>query len=104
MKLIITEIGIIPRITPVEHLDELAEFLKEGMLVGDYRGAVNIGRPYGCGGIGGIEFRIPYRQEDLRVLDRIRVLAEGRGLGMELIMREMYEGAEVQFYQLKRND
>lgn len=102
MRLLITEIRIIPRIIPVDHLDDLAEFLKEGMLVSDYKRAVNIGRPYGVGGIGGIEFRVPYHQEDSKTLDKVRALAEGRGLRMDLIIQELYDGAEIKFYDLKR--
>ncbi len=105
------EIGhIIPKIIPLENLDDLTEHFKQGMIVQDFEGAVNVGYPYECGGfpgIGGIHFRVPYshqKQNDPQMIERVRVLADKRGLEMEPITRYIDDntGSEVQFYRLKR--
>ena len=102
---------IIPKIIPLENLGDLTEHLKQGMLVQDFEGAVNIGYPYGVGGvpgIGGIHFRVPYshqKKHDPQMLERVRILADRRGLEMEPTMCYIEDstGSEVQFYRLKNH-
>jgi hypothetical protein len=112
MEIRITGLRNIPRHISPENLEDLTEHLKQGMLVQDFEGNINIGYPYGIGsitGIGGIHFRVPYshqKQHDPQMLERVRVLADKRGLEMEPIMRYIDEttSSEVQFYRLKKHE
>lgn len=104
----ITCLRIIPRVIPPEHLDELAQHLKSGMLVQDFEGALNLGMPYGCGGIngiGGIKFRVPYyhlKQDGSQILNEVGAMAKKRSLKMEPLMRYIDDttGSQVCFYRL----
>ena len=107
MVLQISELRIIPRVIQIENLGELAEHIREGMLVQDFEHAINIGRPYGCGSIGGIEFRIPYyhlKQDGSQILNEVDAMVKKRGLEMEPIMHYIDDstGSEVKFYRLKK--
>ena len=107
MILQISQLRIIPRVIQIEHLGELAEHIREGMLVQDFEQAINIGRPYGYGDIGGIEFRIPYyhlKQDGSQILNEVDAMVKKRGLEMEPVMHYIDDntGSEVKFYRLKK--